>query len=126
MSRREGARARLRSYFLENVGRVVDSEVLRGIAGISEWARRVRELRDEEGYDIQTHRDRSALRPGEYILVTSIPHPVASRSRASAREGGGVQSAIRVAARDEQLAVLTWLAAKFPNEARRLVDEPKN
>ena len=40
-----GARARLRAYFLANIGRMLDSAELRPVAGnISEWARRVREL----------------------------------------------------------------------------------
>ena len=46
-----GARARLRAHFLNNIGRVMEAEELRHVAGnISEWARRVRELRTEEGY----------------------------------------------------------------------------
>lgn len=42
---------------------------MRTAAGISEWARRIRELRNEEGWNIQTHNDRSDLKPGEYVLV---------------------------------------------------------
>ena len=65
----KGARTKLRAYFLGNLGRVMDSDELRGVAGgISEWARRIRELRDEEGYAIQTHNDRADLKPGQYIL----------------------------------------------------------
>jgi len=48
--RKPGARAKLREYFLEHIGDVLESDTLRDIAGISEWARRVRELRNEEGY----------------------------------------------------------------------------
>lgn len=37
----KGARAKLRSYFLGNIGRVMDADELRAVAGgISEWARR--------------------------------------------------------------------------------------
>jgi hypothetical protein len=39
---------------------------------VSEWARRVRELRDEEGWPITTHNDSAALKPGQYIL-TALP-----------------------------------------------------
>lgn len=70
MAVRKGARAKLREYFIENVGRVLDAEELRAVAGISEWARRIRELRNEEGMNIQTHNDRSELKPGQYILVS--------------------------------------------------------
>ena len=63
-----GARDKLRTYFLAHLGEVLDSDTLREVAGISEWARRVRELRNEEGYQILTHNDRSDLKPGQYVL----------------------------------------------------------
>ena len=76
----KGARAKLRRYFLGNLGRVMDSDELRGVAGgISEWARRIRELRDEEGYAIQTHNDRADLKPGQYILESAKPQPAFAR-----------------------------------------------
>jgi hypothetical protein len=78
---RGGARGKLRSHFLANIGRVMDSEELRAIAdNQSEWARRVRELRTEEGYLILTHNDRSELKPGQYLLETAIPQPAFERS----------------------------------------------
>jgi 5-methylcytosine-specific restriction endonuclease McrA len=76
----KGARAKLRAHFLANIGRVMDSTELRPIAGdISEWARRVRELRTEEGFLILTHNDRADLKPGEYLLETSKPQPAFAR-----------------------------------------------
>lgn len=76
----KGARAKLRAYFLENIGRVMDADELRGVAGgISEWARRIRELRDEEGYPIQTHNDRADLKPGQYVLESAKPQPAFAR-----------------------------------------------
>lgn len=76
----QGARAKLRSHFLSNIGRVMASDELREVAGgISEWARRVRELRTEEGYQILTHNDRSELKPGEYLLETAKPVPAFER-----------------------------------------------
>lgn len=74
-----GARDKLRAFFLANVGRVVDSEELREVAKISEWARRVRELRTDEGYQILTHNDRGDLKPGQYLLNSSKPEPVISK-----------------------------------------------
>jgi hypothetical protein len=74
-----GARDRLRKYFLARVGRIIGSENLRSVARISEWARRVRELRDEEGYDIQTHNDRDDLKPGQYVLVSAKPRAKIAR-----------------------------------------------
>lgn len=80
-----GARARLRAHFLANLGRKMSSDELRAVAGnISEWARRVRELRDEEGYQILSHNDLSELKPGEYILNT--PKPIPAFERAISKE----------------------------------------
>jgi len=75
----QGSRTKLRDYFIENVGIVLDSDTLREIAGTSEWGRRVRELRNEEGMNIVTHNDRSTLKPGEYLLVDLKPVPFFER-----------------------------------------------
>lgn len=76
-----GARGKLRAYFLANIGRVMDSEELRKVAdNQSEWARRIRELRTEEGYLILTHNDRSELKPGQYLLETAKPQPAFERA----------------------------------------------
>lgn len=68
--RGKGSKSRLRDFFVGNVGRILNSDELRQIAESSEWGRRVRELRNEEGWNIITHNDRSDLRPGEYLLVS--------------------------------------------------------
>jgi len=79
--KKEGSRTKLRKHFLENLGRVMDSEELRDVAdGISEWARRVRELRTEEGFQILTHNDRSDLKPGQYLLEDTKPQPAFERA----------------------------------------------
>ena len=63
----------------------MDSDELREIAdNQSEWARRVRELRNEEGYQILTHNDRASLKPGQYLLET--PKPVPAFDRAISKE----------------------------------------
>lgn len=79
--RPRGARAKLRTYFLANIGRVLESDELRQVSGnISEWARRVRELRTEEGYQILTHNDRGDLKPGQYLLLDPKPLPAFARN----------------------------------------------
>ncbi len=75
----KGSRSKLRECFISNVGKVLDSEILRQIAGTSEWARRVRELRNEEGMNIVTHNDRSELKPGQYLLLDLKPLPFFER-----------------------------------------------
>ena len=75
----KGSRAKLREYFIKNVGKILNSDTLSKVAGTSEWGRRVRELRNEEGMNIVTHNDRSELKPGQYILVDSKPLPAFER-----------------------------------------------
>lgn len=76
----EGAKARLKAYFISHVGEVLDSSTLQEVANFSsEWARRVRELRNEEGLNIVTHNDRSELTPGQYMLVDLKPLPAFDR-----------------------------------------------
>lgn len=78
---RSGSRGKLRNHFLANIGRVMDSKELQAVSGNqSEWARRVRELRTEEGYQILTHNDRSDLKPGQYLLLDAKPQPAFERS----------------------------------------------
>ncbi len=75
-----GARAKLRAYFLSHIGEILDSDTLREVAGISEWARRIRELRNEEGFRILTHHDRDGLKPGQYLLENAKPQPAFERA----------------------------------------------
>lgn len=75
-----GAKKKLREYFLANLNKVLTSQELQVVAnGSAEWGRRVRELRNEEGYEILTHNDRSDLRPGEYLLENPKPRPAFAR-----------------------------------------------
>ena len=62
---------RLLDYFSANLGKVINGPTeLSPLIHQSEWARRVRELRDEFGYQILSHRDRKGLKQGEYMLET--------------------------------------------------------
>lgn len=59
----------------------MDSDELRQVAGgITEWGRRVRELRNEEGFQILTHNDRADLKPGQYRLEDPKPKPAFERA----------------------------------------------
>ncbi len=64
------ARDRIRCFFENNVGRIITTQEIREVAGISEYARRIRELRNEEGMQIRSYRDRADLKPNEYVLET--------------------------------------------------------
>ena len=95
MPNRNGSKKRILDFLLMNVGRVIEGEEIREASGnVSEWARRVRELRDEEGYQILTHRDRRELKPGQYLLETdkrlpSFARTISKETRAYVLERNG-------------------------------------
>ena len=77
----KGSKKRILGFLLTNIGRIIEGDEIREASGnVSEWARRVRELRDEEGYQILTHRDRRDLKPGQYLLETDKRLPTFARS----------------------------------------------
>lgn len=68
-------------FLLRNVGHVVSSRELQKASGWrAEWARRLRELRDEEGWPILSHKDRSSLKPGQYLLESTKREPAFQRT----------------------------------------------
>ena len=76
------ARDRIKQLFLDNLEKVVTKDQIYKVAGISEWARRVRELRDEFGYAIKSHKDfPETLKPGEYILSDPTPSEKAKQRK---------------------------------------------
>lgn len=68
-----GAKPRILAYLRARVGVVVDKDELSGVSGIYEWARRIRELRVEEGWSISSDQSRDDLGPGQYILESLEP-----------------------------------------------------
>lgn len=73
--RKPGSKERIRQFLLSHIGEVVTSIQIRDAAGtsVSEWARRVRELREDEGWPILTHNDTTELKPGQYLLREAPP-----------------------------------------------------
>jgi hypothetical protein len=75
------SRTRVLNFLLANIGRVVGKDEIRHASGnASEWARRLRELRDEHGYQILSHKDLRGLKPGQYLLETDVRLPALPRS----------------------------------------------
>lgn len=75
-----GSKELILKYFLANIGKVLESkQIQKASGGAVEWARRVRELRNEEGYQILSHKDRSDLKPGQYLLETTHRVPAFKR-----------------------------------------------
>ncbi len=74
------SKQKILDFFLANIGIVLESkDIQTASGGAVEWARRVRELRNEQGYQILTHKDRSDLRPGQYLLETDKRLPAFER-----------------------------------------------
>ena len=81
MTRGPGSKKLILEFFLNNIGTVVESrDIQEASGGAVEWARRVRELRNEEGYQILSHKDRSNLKPNQYLLETDKRVPAFSRN----------------------------------------------
>ena len=57
MAKEKGSKQLILEFLLANVGRKIESKELQEASGWkAEWARRVRELRDEEGYQFCVRR----------------------------------------------------------------------
>lgn len=81
MAKKQGSRKLLLDYLLANLGKVLTSkELQRASGGAAEWGRRLRELRDEYGYQILSHRDRADLKPGQYLVPSAKRKPAFARA----------------------------------------------
>lgn len=67
------ARDRIGEFLTATVGEVVTRHQIDYVGDIKEGIRRVRELRDEHGWPINSHIDEPDLKPGEYRLVSADP-----------------------------------------------------
>jgi len=80
MSRTPGSKQLILEFFLQNIGIVLESkDIQQAGGGAVEWARRVRELRNEDGYQILTHKDRVNLKPNQYLMETDKRVPAFAR-----------------------------------------------
>lgn len=80
MPRKKGSKALILEFFLANIGVVLEGKDIREASGgASEWARRTRELREDDGYQILSHKDLAELKPGQYLLKTTKRLPAFKR-----------------------------------------------
>ena len=96
---RIGAKEKIRRFLKQHVGEVVTARQIQDAVGpaTTEWARRLRELRKDEGWKINSHNDRADLKPGEYVLEEHPPEPgsysfeptISARLRAQVLERNG-------------------------------------
>lgn len=134
------ARERIRLYLIENAGAVIEGRELAVVSGISEYARRVRELRVEQGYRILTGASNDpnsgvSLRPEEYLLVTTEADADAARRWIIAnriRKGGQgsktrlllyFQEMVSRIVTTEELAYIAKSTTEFPRRVRELRTE---
>lgn len=73
-------KGRIRQFLIDNVGQVVTRDQIQnaardpGTGFVPEnWHQRLSELRVDEGFDILSWRDRSNLKPGQYLLESATP-----------------------------------------------------
>ena len=95
--RKPGAKKLIGEFLRSRVGQIVKGKEIQEVApNVTEWARRVRELR-EEGWPIRTNNDDNRLKPGEYLLESDPPaldsykfsRSISTRLRAQVLERNG-------------------------------------
>jgi len=80
MPQKRGSKQLILEFFISNIGKVLESkDIQKASGGAVEWARRVRELRNEDGYQILSHKDRANLKPNQYLLETDKRVPAFAR-----------------------------------------------
>jgi hypothetical protein len=146
------ARSRIREYLQRYVGEVVSSEELMIVAGISEYARRIRELRVQEGFQIlsgltigaiQAERveereegdELPSMKVDEYMLVAAAPDTTAAQrweiANAIRNSVAGVKEKLITYFRGnvgqvitgEELVYLAKDASEWPRRVRELRTE---
>lgn len=96
-------------------GQIVTKDELGGVAGIHAWARRVRELRQDAGWDIETATTSADLSPGDYRLRSHEPdldlaaNWTAARQMAKLKTTGGTAT--------PKARVLEYLREIYPRAA---------
>ncbi len=98
MSDKLKGKSGIKAFLLENLGKVVTTKQIYEASGEQgQYGRRLRELRDEEGWPIESHNDAADLKPGEYRLTGWPPlappikfeRSVSARLRAQVLERNG-------------------------------------
>lgn len=109
------AQERIIQYMRLRKGQVITKEEISGVAGISAWARRVRELREDHGWVIHTVHTMPHLGPGQYVLASDVRDPSLARAWLLAREKAKLKT--RGGKLPPKARVLEFLKAVHPRPA---------
>lgn len=106
MPSRQSGIGRIMEWWRERVGEVVTTEQIREVSGIQSSSRRIRELRQIYGWEIDSFRSHSDLKPSEYRLA-------AAPANYKLKFSTGISSKLRsqVLARNNSICRLCGLAA---------------
>ena len=107
---------RIMEWWRSHVGEVVTTEQIQEVSGIQESSRRIRELRDNYGWEIDSYRSHADLKPNEYRLASDPP-------KHTLRFSTGISGKLRaqVLARNNSICRLCGLAAGESYEDGRRV-----
>lgn len=90
------ARDRILAYLKLFSGEIIDGAELQIVGGIQEFARRIRELRVQFGYNVSTGYSREDLRPDQYVLESTVPDKEAAKKWGTVnrikRQGGNARN----------------------------------
>ena len=98
------------AYLQLNVGKPVTGAELRGVAGIDDWARRIRELRVEMGYDLISGVGRDDMDVSEYVLNSVEPDEQQADDWRTAKRVRNLKTSIGS-------RLLEYLEAMYPRSA---------
>lgn len=111
-------RERILQYLRGQVGQKVSGKDLAAVSGIGEWARRVRELRVEEGWSIESGDTSDDLKPSEYVLVAAEPDEVRAHEWRTAKQVRNLEVADGRRA-SGKARILEYLQAVYPRSATK-------
>jgi hypothetical protein len=135
------ARERIRLYLIQHVGITLDAKELEVVSGISEYGRRIRELRVQDGYRVLSGKSNDpesglTLKPTEYVLIRAEPDLLAARrwhiaNRIRRDKSGGAKQRILIYLKEnvnqvvtsEELAYVARNAKEFGRRTRELRTE---
>jgi hypothetical protein len=137
----DDARERIRLYLVQHVGLVIDAKELEVVSGISEYGRRIRELRVQDGYKILSGNSNDPdgeikLKPTQYMLISEDSDGLAAKrwhiaNRIRRDKRGGAKGRILKYLREnvtqvvtsEELAYVARNAKEFGRRIRELRTE---